>query len=731
MTMPISRTALLIALLATPLPARAADDAPGHPTDEPEKTELAPVRVEAHRIKGYRAEASQLDSFGSFGNAPIGDTPATISVITRDAIDDRQPHSLSELARMDAAVGDNYAPIGYYQNLSIRGFPLDLATGYRMNGMTIAGEQPLALEDKQRVEILKGLGGLEAGVVSPGGLVNFVSKRPADVRALTLGTDSHGSRYLAADLGRWLTPQFGLRMNVAHEDIHSWVEHADGRRSFAALAADWNLTDEGVLRFDGNWQRSSQRSVSGYQLLGGTEIPPRASRTRMLGHQPWQRPTGIDARNASLRFDQRLGDWNLQLAASHSRALIDDSVAFAYGCFYTPECEDGSHPGWYFAPNGDYDIYDFRSPDDTRRNDEARAVLAGGFETGPFAHELSVGASAFRRTMDGRGWVYDYVGSSNIDVVDIPVFAPSPTEPGPLERRLTSWQRAVFALDRVHLGEHWQVLAGARHLTLDERAYGDGGELARDTRLSRTLPQAALMWQPDPRWTTYASYSESLSLGAEAPYWTSNGGALLGPRIARQTELGVKFDWNGALNLGAALYRLRQPWQFAQPDDTPEGFTFVERGSEQREGVELSAAGQLSDSLRLTGSLNWIRARATGSGVPEYEGHPMVNVPELRTALYLDWRLPVAPDVALLAGWRHAGANVATPNGITRVPAYDVFDLGLRYTTRWNGQALVWRLAIDNVTDRFYWRDTGSTLGDSYLFPGTPRLARLSLDWTF
>lgn len=725
--MPISRTFLLLALLATPLLAHAAEDAAG----EADKTELAPVRVEAHRIKGYRAEASQIDSFGSFGNAPIGDTPAAINVVTRDAIDDRQPRSLSELARADAATGDNYAPIGYYQNLSIRGFPLDLATGYRMNGMTIAGEQLLALEDKQRVEFLKGLGGLEAGVVSPGGLVNFVSKRPVDVRAVTLGTDSHGSRYLAADLGRWLTPEFGLRLNAAHEDIHSWVEHADGWRNFASLAADWKVTEEGVLRFDGNWQRTSQRSVSGYQLLGGTGIPPHASRTRMLGYQPWQRPTQIQAGNAMLRFDQRIGDWNLQLAASHSRAVIDDSVAFAYGCFYTPECEDGSYPGWFYAPNGDYDIYDFRSPDDTRVNDEVRAVLAGGFATGPLDHEISIGTSAFRRTMDSRGWVYDYVGSTNIDVIDIPAFDPSPAEPGPLERRLTSWQRSIFALDRIHFGEHWQLLAGARHLTLDERAYGDGGEVARNTHLSRTLPQAALMWQPDQRWTTYASYSESLSLGAEAPLWTSNGGTLLGPRIARQIELGVKFDLDGALNLGAALYRLRQPWQFGKPDDTAEGFTFVEQGHEEREGLELSAAGQLSDSLRLTGTVNWMRARATGSGVPAYEGHQMVNVPRLRTALFIDWRLPIAPDVALLAGWRHASTNVATPDGITSVPGWHVFDLGLRYTTQWNGQALVWRLAIDNVTDRFYWRDTGSTLGDSYLFPGMPRLARLSLDWTF
>jgi iron complex outermembrane receptor protein len=80
-------------------------------------------------------------------------------------------------------------------------------------------------------------------------------------------------------------------------------------------------------------------------------------------------------------------------------------------------------------------------------------------------------------------------------------------------------------------------------------------------------------------------------------------------------------------------------------------------------------------------------------------------VPRLRSAVYLDYRLPFAPGLSLLGGWR--------------------------YATRWNGHALTLRLNVDNVFNRFYWRDTGSSGGDSYLFPGAPRLARLSLTVAF
>lgn len=725
--MPFPRTPLILALLAAIAPAHAGDTA-----DKRQTTQLAPVHVEADRAKGYRADSSQIDTFGSFGSAPLHDTPAAISVITRDQIDDRQPRTLSELARSDAALGDNYAPVGYYQDLAIRGFMLDLATGYRLNDMTISGEQLTPLEDKQRVEILKGLGGLEAGVVAPGGLVNYVSKRPADVRSATVGTDSHGSRYVAVDVGGWLSPSFGVRVNAAHEGMHSYVEHADGRRNFLSLAADWKIGADTTLQLDTDYQTSSQRSVSGYQLLGGTALPPHPSRTRMLGFEPWQQPVGIAASNTTARLDHRFGDaWSMQLSAGHSRSRINDNVAFAYGCFYSPACASGATPGYFFAPNGDYDVYDFRSPGDTRVNDEVRAVLKGSFDTGAIGHEISLGASAFRRTLDQRPYVYDYVGTANIDDANPPYFAPSPNQPGPSARTLTSWQHSLFALDRLHLGEHWQLLGGGRFVRLHERDYDGSGLLQRDTRLSKFLPQTALMWQPIAPLTTYLSFSKGLSLGAQAPYWTSNGGTTLAPLLSRQLEAGVKYDWSDALSLNAALYRIRQAYQFAQPDSTPEGFTFVQRGSEVHSGLELGAAGRLSEDLRLTASINLIRARAQNTGTPAYEGHQIINVPRLRSAVYLDYRLPFAPQLSLLGGWRYAGSNPATPEGTVKVPAYHVFDAGLRYESRWRDHALTWRLNVDNVFDRFYWRDTGSTGGDRYLFPGAPRLARLSLTVAF
>jgi iron complex outermembrane receptor protein len=121
------------------------------------------VRVQAGKPK---ADTSRVNAFGG---GSWKDTPASVNVLERDYLDRRQVRSLSELASNDASLGDAYAPVGYYQNIAIRGFALDAATGYRFNGLSIAGEQRLALENVQSVEILKGEAGLAAGVMAPGG----------------------------------------------------------------------------------------------------------------------------------------------------------------------------------------------------------------------------------------------------------------------------------------------------------------------------------------------------------------------------------------------------------------------------------------------------------------------------------------------------------------------------------------------------------------------------------
>jgi iron complex outermembrane receptor protein len=563
--------------------------------------------------------------------------------------------------------------------------------------------------------------------MEPGGVVNYVSKRPADVRTLTVGTDSHGSRNTALDVGGWLTPEFGLRANVAWDEMHAYVDHAHGRRRFYSIAADWRIAPGTTLQVNSDYQVYAQRSVSAYQLLGGTVVPHVTHRSQMLAYEPWQQPTTARTSNTSARLMNALAEgWRLELAAGHSRSVVDDNAAFAYGCTSAPTCVGGPTPAAWFAPNGDYDVWDFRSPGETYVDDEARATLTGTLDTGAVHHDLTVGVQAFHHTVALPTEVFDYVGSANIAEREPPFFPPSPNQPGPVMPRLNSWQRSVFALDRIHFGAHWQLVGGAHFVRQAQRARNGDGTSAPGARLAQTLPQAALRWQPTSALTTYVSYAKGLSLGVQAPYWTTNAGDTLAPRLSRQIEAGAKYQWRPALNLDVAVFRIHQPYQFAEPNAA--GFTFVQRGQEVHTGLELGAHGDVTGDLHVDAGLALIRARAEDTGVPAYEGHQVVNVPRARATLALAYRLPTLPKLSLLGGWQYAAPNAAAADGSVRVPAYNAFNAGLRYATRWNGHAVTWRLMVDNVFDHFYWRYTGSDGNDSYLLPGAPREARLSVE---
>ncbi len=685
---------------------------------------LPAINVSAEASPGdvYRARSS---SIAGFGEAPLLGTPASVSVITEAQLKDQQARLLSDVIKNDASIGENYAPVGYYENISVRGFPLDLASGYLINGMTVTGEQNIALENKERVEFLKGLSALQNGVGNAGGLVNYVTKRPADVRSVMFETDSHGSRYVGADLGALFgaQKQFGLRVNAAHEDINSYVDHSDGRREFASIAASWAISSKASLQLNAEYQNKVQRSVSGYQLLGGKTVPTNVSPSAMLSPQPWAKPVTIDSFNLDVRLDVEFSqDWRGYLAASRSRAVIDDNVAFVYGSGVNP----------FFAANGDFDVYDYRSPNDERRNDQMQAVMLGKLNTGAVRHDLTFGTSVFRRTVDQTDAVFEYVGSDNIYNPTPLIFDPSTKSPGASYRRLDSRQQSLFATDRLHFGERWQVIAGGRQIWLKEKAFNATGAVTRDTERSLFLPQVALIHQPQKNLSLYTSYSESLSLGGQAPSWPSvtNATAILAPTIARQIEAGVKYDWREDISFTASVFRMSKPYEYPQPDGAG-GFTYVQQGSQTHKGLELGASGNVTKQLRLAASLAFIQARADGTGTPAYDDKQAINVPRVRSALYADYALAALPGLNLQGSWLYSGSKSATRDGSASVPSYHIFNTGLRYQTRMAGHPTTVRLTVDNVFDKRYWKDTGESLGDSYLHLGAPRLARLSVQYDF
>ncbi len=370
---------------------------------------------------------------GSLDNTPIRETPLSVTAITSAVMSDQVSRVLSDVVKNDASVGEDYAPVGYYGDFEIRGFPIDLATGMQINGLTIAGEQDVPLENKQRVEIVKGIAGLESGIASAGGVIDYVTKKPyaGERPALDLATDHRGGSYGAL---QFTVPRLhggsGLLITAAGEDIHTYVEGANGWRGMGAANGGWRFGANTQLTTDFEYQHKVERSEAGYQLLGGTTIPTPVYPSVMLGFQPWSKPNTFDTYNAGSHLERRLSpNWSMRFGGSYSHSLIDDNVIWPYGPALDANgnslCPDS--PYYFFCPDGSYEIYDYRSPGELRIDAVGEALVLGHFTTGKISNDVVGGGSLFHRSVDlSPTIVYAPLGVENVYQPNVPYAPESP-----------------------------------------------------------------------------------------------------------------------------------------------------------------------------------------------------------------------------------------------------------------------------------------------------------------
>jgi iron complex outermembrane receptor protein len=697
---------------------------------------------------------------GTFDGATLKDTPLSATVVTRDLLNDQVSRLLSDVVKNDASVGDDYVPVGYYGVYEIRGFPIDLATGLQINGMTIAGEQDVPLENKERVEILKGIAGLESGVAAAGGLIDYVTKRPAAIKALDLATDHRGSAYGAADVG-WLLgsrKQVGARFNLAGERIASYMNDTNGWRVVGAGAADWKLSPRAILKGDFEYQHKVERDGSGYQLLGGTTVPDidKIYPSTMLGDQPWGPPDTYDTFNTGARLDYNLPrNWVAFATTSYSHSLVQDNVIYAYGTPFDasgnvacPNAPDA--PAYFFCPDGTYGIYDYRDPGELRIDAQARAMVTGHVKTWAISQDLAFGGELFSRSVQQPGApppgapdnvvdgaAYAYIGQENIyqPITPLPMeidpVTGTPDQAGPRALWEDDHQSAAILQDRIHIPGRVQLIAGGRYDSLRDHNYSGPTQTANFDFTDKTvwLPQYAVTYNPKSDLTLYGNYGVLLSLGPQAPWWA--GGYYLSPFFTRQIEIGAKYEPGQRILLSTAFFHMRAPFFYPIAIDAQGDQSFVSEGRETHNGIELNAQGNAARWLRLTASATAMRALSDDTGTPAFDSKQVINVPHLHTTVFADLTLPHMRGLHVMPGWSYTGRKEATRDELVSVPSYNLFNLGARYTLGGEEGRVTLRIYANNIADKRYWSDTGASYGDTFVWLGAPTTVRLSAHYTF
>ncbi len=694
--------ALAVGNTIAQVPSSAAAVAPAASAASSPTTTLAPVLV--------TGRSPPDASVAGWGDTPLSKAPLQASTIDGAQIREAGARRLSDLARFDPSVSEAYDTEGYIDYFTVRGFVIDNRFNFRRDGLPINAETTIPLDNKARVDVLKGLSGMQAGTSAPGGLIDLIVKRPLDVPLSSAFVEwrQRGSVLGSIDLSRrfGIDDAFGLRLNAAAEHIDPLVRDARGSRMLLALAGDWRLGRGTLIEAEVERSHRSQPSVPGFSLLGN-RVPPVPDPRLSLNDQPWSLPGVFDATTASLRVTHQIGsDWRFVAHGATQRLRTDDRVAFPFGC----TAADGSYYPDRYCPDGTFDLYDYRSEDERRRSDVLDLSLRGKVTTGPIGHSLVVGA--LRNVVHNvfPSQAFNFAGTGNVDGTAITPPVPQPSGPVPgFDQRSTEF----YVRDAVAMGERATLWLGARHSRIERQSF--------------TTPFAAASYAVLPGQSVYASWGGGVELGVapDLPRYV-NQNQPVAPAKSRQIELGFK---GGAerLEWSVAVFDVKRPlFGDIGACDVDASCERALVGTQRHRGFEGQAAWR-DAGWDLRGGVQWLHARVEGVQDPLLDGRRPTNVPALTVRLQASYAVATVPGFAVQGGASYESRRDVLPDNSLEIPSVTRFDLGSRLQRKFGDGEWTLRAGIDNLFDRRAWRESPYQFGHAYLFPLAPRTIRVSL----
>ena len=662
-------------------------------------------------------------SVAGFGDVPLSRSPFSATVVNANALADAGISGIGDLTRLDAGTTDAYNAPGYWGQLAVRGFTLDNRFNYRRDGLPINAETAIAQGNKQAIEILKGTSGLQAGTSAPGGLVNLVVKRPRNqVGTVTLDWQQGGGAGLALDVGR-RENGLGWRLNAAIEHLDPQTRHSEGQRRLLALAVEAQLAAGRLLEAEVELSRQSQPSTPGFSLLGNRlpdagSIDPRIN----LNNQPWSLPVVMDGRTASIRYTQAIGA-DLQLVAHAMRQQLDsdDRIAFPFGCG-----AEGAYDR--YCSNGSFDLYDFRSENERRTSDAADLSLQGKAVLGGLLHRFNAGVLATRYQGRFQAQAYNEAGKGNIDGTAVVPAAPTASDPNTNRRERST---ELHLQNSIQLNTDWSAWLGLRHSRLHREAVRTDGTRATRYPQQFTTPWLALGYALDKQRLAYISWGEGVEseVVPNNPRY-SNSSTLLPALKSRQAEVGFK-QGGEQLSWQVAAFSITRPaWRDVGACDVGGSCERRLDGEARHRGVEAEIDWR-SGPWNLRASAMALQARRQSSAEATLNGLRPTNVPARSIKAQAVYNLSAVPGLALLGFITHEGQRMVLPDNSIATPGWTRIDLGLRYSQRLAGRAVVWRASIDNLSNRRAWQEAPYQFDHAYLYPLAPRTLHASAQMSF
>jgi iron complex outermembrane receptor protein len=717
---------------------------------------------------------------GPLGTTAILDTPYSVGVISRQLIDDTQSRNFKEAAK--------YMPNVFFQEMQgpevlrpeSRGMQGSNMQNDRKDGMGIAVTTPSALEEYEQVEVITGLGGPLYGPANPSGMFNFVTKRPTETpfREIELGYEGNSVGTIHTDLGGRFgrNQMFGYRSNLLLADGVGYVHESQLRRQLAAGAGDIRLTSRTVIEGNFSYYNLFQHGYPGWFAYAPTTTPLSTTGSKSI-LLPLDAPdptregygqsfSGVDltSKTGELRVKHQFSP-NWQLTVGVLNQISDRNINTVVNQF--------------IDNNGNYKSYlanGFSSLAPRFHVTSDLAFLTGRFATGRIRHDVVIGSTGYRfasyspitnPVKTALCTSYGPQGVCQANISDPLVYLVPPTGIFSYEKTSPSTgiygssiirQQGFSFADTISFTPQWLIrVAASQDWTWTDTFADSAATGYRRTSIpggylnQGVSPSASVMYKPRADMTLYATFADSI----QAPDVASansgstvivNASQALPPYRSKEGEIGYKLRVR-RITASVAAFRIDRPFAnyaigvinpiCAVQSGTANCQEFRITGNQRNYGIETMMSGRMMNSLMITGGLTVLDPKLTDTGVAATNNRNFVGMPDYKSNILAEYTWPKIRGAYFNFDWQHTGRRPVDDINSAYTPAFNTFDLGVRYTTHLWEKLTTWRVTVNNITDVHYWSTlgpgsiTGQSTGSYLGHLGEPRLVTASMRFDF
>ena len=750
----------------------------GNAIAQDQVAQLDTIRTQAATEQSLKVDQSANTKF----IAPLLDTPKSVSVISKQLIQDTQVTTLSDALRnvpgITLGAGEGGNPNG--DRPFIRGYNSE--SSMYIDGVRNATSQNREMFAIEQVEVTKGSASAMGGAGTTGGSINMISKlaKKGDFLegSVAGGTDNYQRITLDGnkDFGNGIAARVAV---MGHQNEKAGqADGAEFKRAGIAPSISFGLDTATRATLSYYYLKSDDTPDAGipYNNPYSPNADPSKDFTNLNGNG---KP--IDVKQGTYygwkdrdfqKQENQAGTIKLEHDFNDNLTLSNTAVYNTSKNDYLWSNADDSKGNFYDKTTGELNGNVWRRAlsrvGDTDTFTDQLA-LTGKFNTGALLHRFNLGAEYSDQETERTQYILegkDTTGSSHnaCNAADItsgwctsvqnPSNAPwtgSRSTNGADLFNIQTKSTSVYFLDNIELNPQWLLDLGVRWDKFETDSTTTYGALNADVLAAKAKAgdqlklnsdtdffnyQAGVTFKPTENSAIYASYATAANpIGIDAGDGSEGIGAPgrntteaqaramnnLKPEEVRTMELGTKWDvLNNKLNLTAAIFRTEKTNTRAADAD---GFT-RNIGETRVDGFELGANGNITEKWALSAGYTYLDSEILDDGPKDSnEGNQVQNVAKNSATLWTTYQ--VLPQLTLGAGAVAMDKVYANAANTKYVPGYVRYDAMARYNVNKNVDL---QLNVNNLSDERYFT---KAYASHYAIEAEGRSAVLSLNFKY